>query len=751
MKCKRLLVALVSAFAILGLGQPLIGHADAAADADLASAKASMPQGLPIEQYFNVPSFNNATMTNSADVTPLNSNNTQAVQLTNDVGQLGTIWAKKDDFYFDLNQKQKASMWMYFGNGAVGKMGDGMAFVIQNQGANATSVDKDGNPRGQETMGVWGFPDDVSNYYPTLVGAQAIQKSWALEFDTFPNTSSSVTVDQAKAATSFDLGTGNQNTSGNDAVITGKQHIAAAYPAATGQGATYYRKLTKYDSVTYFTKMNHNGPIANSGSWLTNGAWHHLTVQYTPPTTSGGKGDVVYTINDKDPNTGEATTSDVQQSNHYELDPTTVDDGTGHAYWGFTGSTGAYAENNLVVFEQIPGLVDADASTSIHNQADNSAVTNGQIIMGGSRLRLDYNLTYNSGRSEWQPKAKISMPSGFVPKSGVVTYANGTTQTIDLASAQSAQELNFALSEALDNKNKTADITIYGRQDNPTSSTATISGTTSKFVGTYGVATADMVPYTVYKATTQFRIGWLAGESYDSIMTEPNQDVTVKGQFKLSGSPITSGGFTLQGSLNGLPIDDMTIDPSSVSGNTTSGYTGTFSYTVPAAKLQHGKNELLLHLLSYDGYTTDDLISDITVSGPLAFGNVDDNVSYTADLTGSHMLVPRDGPWQINVDDQRGTGSSWQLTAQMSAPLQASNLPATTMNLVYKSSADATPVVLGSSTEVVAKRTTTSDDDSFNATSQWSDDSGLLLDVSSGAVAGTYTGTIQWGLENAPG
>lgn len=760
MKRGRLILTLIGALAIFGMGHPVVSHAadttpPPTPEQDLANALASMPQGLPINGYFMTPTFTSSTTNNSATVTPASANGTQAVQLTSNTNQLGTIWAKKDQFYFDLTKKQKASMWMYFGNGPLGHMGDGMAFVIQNAGYQATAVDKNGVPQGQETLGVWGLPDSfgLSEAADVIkpVGAQAIQKSWALEFDTFPNGASYTSASDAKGFSTFDAGTKVVGGGGNDAIVNQHQHVAAAYPANQSLGGTYYARPASDNSNVYYVKMNHQGIIVGDGNWLTNGSWHHLTVQYTPPADSSTtKGNVTYTINDKDPSTG--TELQNAQSNNYELDTTKVDDGTGHAYWGFTGSTGQYGENNLVVFEQIPGLVDADSSVSLSNETVGfeGPITMNTPVMGGNRLRLDYNLTYNAGRSDWRPKAQINLPNGFVPNSAVVTFADGTTQTVDLGAVQTGQQLNFTLAHALNETDSTAKVTIRGRQSNPTSSSMVINTTTSKFGDSQGITTADTTPYTVFQSSTTFRIGWASGENYDMVTTGKDQDVTVSGKFMLSGAPITANGFTLQGSVNGTPIKDQVIPSSDVSGNTTSGFNGTFSYTVPASSLNAGMNRLTLYVTSFDGYTTDNLVSDIVVSGPLQFGNVDDSVSYAADLTGSHMLVPRDGPWTIDVNDQRGTGSSWALMAKMAQPLQATNVPATTMNLVYKSSADATPVILGSDAARVAARTTTSNDDTFNATQQWDDDTGLLLDVSGGATAGTYTGQIEWSLENAP-
>ncbi|MGV8056388.1 hypothetical protein PJN37_29250, partial [Mycobacterium kansasii] len=47
------------------------------------------------------------------------------------------------------------------------------------------------------------------------------------------------------------------------------------------------------------------------------------------------------------------------------IDTTKIDpNNTGYARWGFTGSTGTNWENNLVIFEQVPGVVNSSASVT---------------------------------------------------------------------------------------------------------------------------------------------------------------------------------------------------------------------------------------------------------------------------------------------------------------------------------------------------------------------------------------------------
>ncbi|MEQ7722640.1 hypothetical protein ABPD27_07985 [Levilactobacillus brevis] len=111
----------------------LLGGPIAQADNnDLSNAISSAPQGLPLNDYFKLGTFNTSTGGgNSAKVIDSNrGDGTQLVQLTDTTNEVGTIWTA-DNYRLNLNKNATASMWLYFGY-RTSSVGDGMAFVLQN-------------------------------------------------------------------------------------------------------------------------------------------------------------------------------------------------------------------------------------------------------------------------------------------------------------------------------------------------------------------------------------------------------------------------------------------------------------------------------------------------------------------------------------------------------------------------------------------------------------------------------------------
>ncbi|MFC6290404.1 lectin-like domain-containing protein [Levilactobacillus angrenensis] len=696
----------------------------------LTVAYAAMPDGLPIAPYFKTGTFTGSS--NSATLVPNAAGEKETVQLTNAANQLGTIWADKDAYYFELNHDQKASMWMYFDNKG-GSAGDGMAFVLQNdtRGTAAVSRTKLTNvPAAGETLGVWGSPDEYTSESPSVVSSQAIQNSWALEFDTFVN--NQFPGSYIDKSSDFDYFIN---------YVTDKKtespHIASNYPAQSG---TYSRR---YNANQYYTVMFHKG-ILNPA--LSNGAWHHVTLKYTAPSSYPGTGKMTYAFDDKDATTGLATaatttaTVDINTSN---VDP----QNTGKAMWGFTGSTGQSFETNQVVFEQIPGLVDASATASLYDRTeDNVQVPANGMIMGGDRLLLQYNLTYNAGRKAWDNvQAAMTIPDNLTVTSGKVTYADGTQATVDLSSYQPGdKQLNATLPKGLSMENKTATISLYATAANPATNTA-VGMTTSKFSAPLGIATADLGGFSIVHSAVNLTAQVTSGNAVNVL---PGKTTTVTGTAALKGAT-SNAQFTLHPTLNGQDLAPATFDSQKQSDGS---FTGQFSYQPLASDLHLGENKLTLYVSDAAGNSSPDVTVTINVAGILSYANVPKTVTFAdTQLTGTSQQIGRQGDWNLLVNDARGSGSKWQLTARLSKPMTAINQPATQLDgdLQYRASTATSPVTIGTTAVPVATHTTTSNDETTNATS-WGADAGMLLHVNSSAVSGTYTGEITWNLANAP-
>ncbi|MCH5465088.1 lectin-like domain-containing protein [Levilactobacillus tujiorum] len=719
MKLKTSLLGILVAIGTLFMGTGLIGHADAASDAanakidadNLASAQQSMPQGLPLSDYFTIGNFSGVNSAKVQDSTNPNTLGTQAVQLTNGTNQKGSIWAK-DAMAFDLSKNEKASMWMYFGDKG-DKAGDGMAFVLQNdeRGTKAIAVDKNGNPASGETMGVWGYPDDYTSEIggSSKTASQAIQNSWALEFDTFVNKQDpNEFYDQAS---DFDLGLSNP-------------HIMADFPA---NKETYGRKTASVwvnNGVQYYyaTTMQHldNAISGSDSSFLSNGAWHHLSLNWDATTST-----MTYTFDDKDPATGAPQTGKTQSQ---KISASDLGNKT-TALWGFTGSTGQNSEDNLVAFEQIPGLVDSSATGTVNDLTQNKVIASGGSVNTNDRLRLDYKLNYNSGSAPWTNiRAHVKVPTGVTPTKGTITYSDGTSSTFDV-SGMTNQTIDAKLAQSLTISKPVATVSIYATAS---STATTVPSSEGNFYGSNAIASASLNGFTVNKLKTSL----LLSTSNQILSADQNEDVEVSGLTSLiTTSLFPDKNVVLHPTLNGQDLDTVNDNG------------GSFTYTVAASDLKPGGNTLTMYATNKYGDVSNDITFQITV-GTLDFGKVSAESTFkpTALIGTTQDVLPADD-WQIDINDTRSAGHQWTL--------QASTTPFTTEDgqkldgqLQYRT--DNGDETLSADAINVVTHSTTGDGSTVDVANGWNANSGLHLQVNGGAVEGTYSGKVTWTLNNAP-
>jgi len=431
--------------------------------ADLANALATAPRGLDIsdptfrlgEFYMNnYPGLN----VNAAKVIDRNQSagdKTGILRVTNDFNQLGAIWSNIDEAnYIDVSRDQTMSMWLYFGrpvNSAQPKeVGDGMAFVLQNDDRKLGAISMfNEDPAYGETLGVWGadFDNENANNMTSDLIKTSIQKSYAIEFDTFANNLVSFGAINGKGV-SFDTG----KTS---------QHIGMNYPDLE---STYLRQIVDIivDQKHYFS-MNHKNEeatITTGGSFdnmnLTDAQWHHMTVKFTHDTHT-----LSFDYDDKNlDGTYKApvkAASTVLNMNHFQLGD------SNKLRWGFTGSTGQFMENNLIVFESIPSFVSGDTSASIKNVTKNYTISAGDHVDVGDDLDFTYNLNYESGAKEWSDiLASMNLPSEVTFHSGSVIYNDdaGNVEEIPL-SEYANNNVQHQLLQNLSDTNKKATIVLH--------------------------------------------------------------------------------------------------------------------------------------------------------------------------------------------------------------------------------------------------------------------------------------------------
>lgn len=685
----------------------------ARADSDLDHALATAPQGIVLDK---TNAFVTTETTKKSSATVMDGKNeatpgTDVAALTSGTHQFGSLWSL-DAGSFSLYRDQTISAWLYLGDQGV-KSAGGVAFVLQNdwRGIGAMPVkSKDAIPA--ETVGVWGIDNDRHQSQPKALAETAIQNSWALEFDTGYNGDwGKSAVGQANAFDGAEHG----------------PHIGNNFPA---DPRTYTQRVFDKGLLNhkhYYFNMTHHGVIedVNHPNFLANGQWHHVTLKwdYRAETLS-------YAFDDRNPVTGERQPGrhDEARVFPFMLDPHQ----TGEVRWGFTATSGSQAENNLVVLENIPGLVSANANLTATNLSQaRELTTNGQVL-GGDRLQLDYQLKYVDGRQPWQNiLANLALPTAFTPEAITITYqdAHLPPQTVPVRDVKD-HRLSVRLREALNTANRQATVRVVGQVDTVTACTP-VAPVTSTFTSTTQTCAVDSPKYFInphadldLKVTSDNPAKLAAGTA-----------TTVTGTV----SPALTG-LRVKPVLNGQALPDVPVKD------------GQFTLPVTAKQLQGGTNNLVLRAVTAMGDESAPVTVTLAVAGELKFSTVSPQENFQATrLTGQSQLVKRAGQWQLAVRDTRGTGERWTLTAA-ATPFIAKDAHGAQLvgQPVYVTDYQRIPI-LTTPTAVYSHVTDDSvADGEVDVAGGWRDDTGVLLHVQSASLSGQYQGTITWALTDAP-
>ncbi|MDK1728368.1 lectin-like domain-containing protein [Dellaglioa algida] len=495
---------------------------------------------------------------NNVITTDPNAATKSVVTITDNINQKAAVWST-DGNTFDINENETASMWVYLGNGYAAA-GDGMALVLQNDPKHNAAISTGSG----ETLGVWAN-DETLTTGNILIGKTSgynkvedlvktsVQNSWALEFDTHTN-------DGRNANNNFDINVGVNN------------HLASGYPADTG---TYVRNVggSLIPLVTnYFYSQKHSGIIDYGKDVpLSNGQWHHVTLKYV--SKSSVEGSMTYTIDDKNPQNnvmlpGKTATVSIDKSKF---------NSNGSIRWGFTGSTGASYETNLVMFEQVPGLVNASATQKVTDTTQkNKDVTNNGLIQSDDSLSFVTDINYSGGKQEWKNiNASLKIPNDVTLKSGTITYSGAGTdsETINLTNISNGEITKLLKNNLSSTKYSNAKITLLGTANKETKDTV-VHSDESEFTGSNAVVQSNAASFT---------IGGIRTLTLSGI-----NDITVK-----AGSGATIAG-TVVSSLGGVFPAGTTTAAIKVNDNYSVqadvGTDGKFSVNVPSDQLKLGKN-----------------------------------------------------------------------------------------------------------------------------------------------------------------
>jgi len=695
-----------------------VGHAND----DLNTALATAPHGIVLDK--TNPFVTTDTTTKSAatvvDSTNPHTPGTQVAVLTKGPDQFGSMWATRQGL-LDLKHDQTISMWLYLGNSDA-SAGEGMAFVLQNdgRGLDAMPLQRKG-PIAGETLGVWGVDEDPHQSDPKRIAHTAIQNSWALEFDTQWN--GEATDSSSGKANSFDAG-------------APVMHIASNYP---GKSKTYQQHEVDHGIIhgifgsrrTYYYNMWHKNVVynANEPNFLSNGQWHHLTVRYQKEGAL-----LIYRFDDRDPQTyvrqqgmGRTIPLDLKH-----LDP----QNTGQIRWGLTSATSDQYENHLVVLENTPGMVDVDASTTMTDLDRKRVVNPGGQVKSKSRVKLDYQLAYGSGRQSWADiMAHLKVPKDIDVQGIEISYSKGDKQSVSLTDFED-NELSVRLQNELSVKNPQAVISVVG-QAKEVIETKAVEAFTSKFTSSTQVSAADTPNFII---NPNGRLN-LKVTSENPVALPARKNIVVEGTARLKGADdASSSKIRIESQLNSKDLDPVAVKRD-----------GTFQLPITDKQIRRGANQLILTAATENGDKSESITVPITLAGTLRFNTISLRSTFKdATLTGVTQNVQREADWQLSVQDERGTDEPWTLTAQ-AEPFKTKTGQKLAGQPVYVDTYRTIPIGAEAIPILTRKTDESVPDGVYDVTKNWLPETGLLLAVSGGATAGEYEGVITWGLTNAPG
>lgn len=717
------------------------------------------PKGLTFSDYFvkGTASPNNA-------ITDRTSVNGDSIQITSPAnGQKGYVWSNQDSKnYFNLNEKQTLSMWVFLGNDA--SPGDGLTFVLQNSGLDAAAKAKDGTTASGQTMGTWGTDDDyTSSSSPQGVVAKAIQNSWALEFDTYENVLNS-------GASMFNNGSTDKAFNGNSSfdsllnINSGYSHIAYNYPAEANtyvQHSDYSATtgLFNLPTKTFWYSMLHSGlrstPDNNKSSSLklSNGMWHHLTFSYQPPTDGSTTGHLSYVFDDKVLAADDSVTAvkqpvsesniPIDTSEFYKNSKQQFSSSEGKVLWGFTGSTGSNAARNMVEFESIPSLVEGSADANIYDdsQASKELSSTDNTIYNGDNVRLVYNIKRDSGEDDWTSiNATINLPSDINYTGGKIVYNDNTTEDISASDLSSGTLVKSIKDLLKTNDPSGATITLNGVANSSTPETDNeIASTTADFSGSDLIKDVDLQGFTI-KATTMK-------------LTPDNTTLDIGSKSSIDANATVSYLDT------SIPLDNSKItahykinDNSEKTQSLTSGTDGKLSISVARTDLNDGDNTVTVYVTDTDGNRSSPVTYTINkpTKVPTRIDADSDMYFKTINVSNQKQIVKRSGSWKVNVIDN-GDPSNWKLSASAiqdpSSPKLDGDLLYVDNNGISKSILDGSAIQIADKSDFPANFI--SDGSTYQVANTWNDNDGILLETNSDVKSGNYKYDVTWDLTDS--
>lgn len=240
----------------------------------------------------------------------------------------------------------------------------------------------------------------------------------------------------------------------------------------------------------------------------------------------------------------------------------------------------------------------------------------------------------------------------------------------------------------------------------------------------------------------------VASRTLHMLLTSSNSvSITAGGSIEIDGLVASDGNdnlsnkdVTVHAALsNGNKIDDFTLNGDD---------SGFFYLKLLGSQLDVGKNIVTLYATDKDGDKSNSVTVNVNVTGNVSLTSVSKSVSFTiTEIPTSETLVKMADNLDVEVQDDRAAGKSWAVYATASSMKSSKHV--LKGNTVYVDSSGAKHIMTNQSTLVGSGKSTGSAT-TTNLSKNWTGTSGIFLDVQPGIYAGSYTGTIDWSLQDTP-
>lgn len=149
--------------------------------------------------------------------------------------------------------------------------------------------------------------------------------------------------------------------------------------------------------------------------------------------------------------------------------------------------------------------------------------------------------------------------------------------------------------------------------------------------------------------------------------------------------------------------------------------------------------------------TTDKPLTVSVGNGTLSFSTMPTRSDFAKTMiNGQGQIVQRTGDWNVGVTDTRKSGSPWYLSVSES-PLTNSETGKELSGYVYYTVDGQNETKIGTgSTFIASGQKATGVGDTYKLNDGWTDNKGILLHANSDVTIGSYNGTMDWSLSDAP-